>query len=79
MPTLAAFLADIREHPDDDTPRLVLADWLDDQGDQASVACADLIRTQGRRAWGRTTRKHRCWRPTSGCSSSSTRNAGQCH
>ena len=26
-----ALLADILEHPDDDTPRLVYADWLDDQ------------------------------------------------
>jgi hypothetical protein len=25
-----ALLADILEHPDDDTPRLVYADWLDD-------------------------------------------------
>jgi uncharacterized protein (TIGR02996 family) len=28
----AAFLADILENPDDDTPRLVLADWLEDNG-----------------------------------------------
>lgn len=28
-----AFLADIREHPDDDAPRLIYADWLDDAGD----------------------------------------------
>ncbi len=28
------FLADICEHPDDDTPRLIYADWLDDQGDR---------------------------------------------
>jgi uncharacterized protein (TIGR02996 family) len=27
-----AFLADIREHPEDDTPRLVYADWLEDSG-----------------------------------------------
>jgi uncharacterized protein (TIGR02996 family) len=27
------FLREIKEHPDDDTPRLVLADWLQDQGD----------------------------------------------
>src|SRR5262249_7408006 len=38
-----AFLADILEHPDDDTPRLVYADWLDEQaatrgGDQAAGA-----------------------------------------
>jgi uncharacterized protein (TIGR02996 family) len=28
-----AFLADIREHPDDDTPRLIFADWLEENGD----------------------------------------------
>jgi len=28
-----AFLADCKENPDDDTPRLVLADWLEEQGD----------------------------------------------
>src|SRR5258708_673203 len=30
----AAFLRAIREHPDDDAPRLVYADWLDARGDQ---------------------------------------------
>jgi uncharacterized protein (TIGR02996 family) len=39
-----AFLADIIEHPDDDTPRLVYADWLEEHGqpDRAEfirVAC----------------------------------------
>ena len=38
-----AFLADICEHPEDDTPRLVFADWLDDHGDQAR---AEFIRLQ---------------------------------
>jgi uncharacterized protein (TIGR02996 family) len=28
-----AFLAEILEHPDDDGPRLICADWLDEQGD----------------------------------------------
>ena len=32
-PEVLAFLADIKEHPGDDTPRLILADWLQDQGD----------------------------------------------
>src|SRR5262245_13702893 len=27
-----AFLQDIREHPDDDTPRLIFADWLEEHG-----------------------------------------------
>src|SRR4051794_4580817 len=38
-----AFLADIIEHPDDDVPRLVYADWLDEH-DQAERA--ELIRVQ---------------------------------
>jgi uncharacterized protein (TIGR02996 family) len=28
-----AFLEDIREHPDDDAPRLIFADWLEENGD----------------------------------------------
>src|SRR5262245_3154375 len=29
----AAFLAAIRDDPDDDGPRLIFADWLEEQGD----------------------------------------------
>jgi uncharacterized protein (TIGR02996 family) len=43
MPDREAFFASIREHPDDDTPRLVFADWLDENGD---CAHAELIRVQ---------------------------------
>src|SRR5689334_15276110 len=43
----ASFLAAIREAPEDDTPRLVYADWLDDQGDAAR---AEFIRIQCERA-----------------------------
>ncbi len=32
-PQVLAFLDDIKRHPDDDAPRLILADWLDDHGD----------------------------------------------
>ncbi len=39
------FLADICEHPDDDAPRLIYADWLDDNGDSAR---AEFIRVQCR-------------------------------
>lgn len=39
----AAFLAAIREHPDADLPRLVFADWLDENGDPAR---AEFIRVQ---------------------------------
>lgn len=41
------FLQDILAHPDDDTPRLVFADWLEDQGDAAR---AEFIRVQIERA-----------------------------
>jgi uncharacterized protein (TIGR02996 family) len=43
-----AFLADIREHPEDDAPRLVLADWLEENaaaGDPRAER-AELIRLQ---------------------------------
>lgn len=43
----AAFLQDIVTHPDDDTARLVYADWLEENGDAAR---AELIRLQCRRA-----------------------------
>jgi uncharacterized protein (TIGR02996 family) len=43
MNTAEAFLVDIIEHPDDDTPRLIYADWLADRGDTAR---ADFIRVQ---------------------------------
>ncbi len=38
-----AFLEDVIAHPDDDAPRLVFADWLDDRGDADR---AELIRVQ---------------------------------
>jgi uncharacterized protein (TIGR02996 family) len=40
------FLKEILAHPDDDTPRLVFADWLDEQGDAAGAARAEFIRLQ---------------------------------
>lgn len=46
--TDAAFLGAIREAPDDDTPRLVYADWLDEAG--GDPAHAELIRLQCRLA-----------------------------
>ncbi len=39
----AAFLADICQHPADDTPRLIYADWLEDHGDHDR---ANFIRQQ---------------------------------
>jgi uncharacterized protein (TIGR02996 family) len=44
-----AFLDDIVRHPADDGPRLVYADWLDEQGDPAR---AEFIRVQCTRARG---------------------------
>src|SRR5262249_29567986 len=38
-----SFLADIRANPEDDTPRLVYADWLDDHNEAAR---AEFIRLQ---------------------------------
>src|SRR4051794_19121068 len=34
----------IVDHPTDDLPRLAFADWLEEQGDEASVARARYIR-----------------------------------
>ena len=45
-----ALVAAIRANPDDDTPRLACADWFEEQGDAASVARAEFIRTQIERA-----------------------------
>jgi uncharacterized protein (TIGR02996 family) len=38
-----AFLEDVVAHPDDDAPRLIYADWLDEQGDSPR---AEFIRVQ---------------------------------
>ncbi len=43
MPDEQGFLAAIREAPDDDTPRLIYADWLDDRGEADR---AEFIRVQ---------------------------------
>src|SRR5579884_921107 len=41
-----AFLADILAHPEDDAPRLIYADWLDETGDDADRARAEFIRLE---------------------------------
>jgi uncharacterized protein (TIGR02996 family) len=41
-----AFLEDITAHPEDDAPRLIYADWLDEFGDEAERARAEFIRVQ---------------------------------
>lgn len=47
--TEEAFLAAVSDQPDDDTPRLVYADWLEERGHHL---CAELIRLQCRIANG---------------------------
>jgi uncharacterized protein (TIGR02996 family) len=46
MSTAAALLAAIAAHPDDDTARLVYADFLDEQGSESDSARAALVRAQ---------------------------------
>jgi uncharacterized protein (TIGR02996 family) len=41
-----ALLADVKEHPDEDSLRLILADWLEDHGDAQDQPRAELIRCQ---------------------------------
>jgi uncharacterized protein (TIGR02996 family) len=41
-----ALLQAVRATPADDTPRLVYADWLEERGDEASVARAEYIRLE---------------------------------
>ena len=50
MPTgdESAFLAAIAAAPDDDTPRLAFADWLDERGNADDSARAEFIRVQCR-------------------------------
>jgi uncharacterized protein (TIGR02996 family) len=45
-PEVLAFLHDSKENPDDDTPRLILADWLEDHGDERGL----FVRLQCQRA-----------------------------
>lgn len=44
--TERAFLRAICEQPDEDTPRLVFADYLDEQGGEVNALWAELIRVQ---------------------------------
>jgi uncharacterized protein (TIGR02996 family) len=45
-----AFWQAIQEAPEDDAPRLIYADWLEDQGEPAKAARAEFIRVQCERA-----------------------------
>jgi uncharacterized protein (TIGR02996 family) len=48
--TEEAFLKDIEAHPEDDTPRLIYADWLSDRDDPVRAARGEFIRLQCRLA-----------------------------
>jgi uncharacterized protein (TIGR02996 family) len=43
-PEVLAFLGDVKEHPDDPTPWLVLTDWLEEHGDESDRDWAEYIR-----------------------------------
>jgi uncharacterized protein (TIGR02996 family) len=45
-PEVAAFLAAAKDEPDDDAPRLVLCDWLQEHGDDHDAARAEFVRLQ---------------------------------
>jgi uncharacterized protein (TIGR02996 family) len=45
-PEVRIFFRDIKEHPDDDTPRLIFADWLQEHGDAATAARGEFLRLQ---------------------------------
>jgi uncharacterized protein (TIGR02996 family) len=45
-PEVLAFLADIKDHPNEDGLRLIFADWLDEYGDELDRPRAELIRCQ---------------------------------
>jgi uncharacterized protein (TIGR02996 family) len=46
MSAEAGLLQDVVENPDDDTPRLILADWWEEHGNASQRARAELIRAQ---------------------------------
>ncbi len=45
-PTVLALLRDIKANPDDDTPRFILADWLEEHGDAVRAARGEFLRLQ---------------------------------
>ena len=48
-PEVRSFFRAIKENPDDDTPRLIFADWLQERGDAASAARGEYLRLAVRR------------------------------
>src|SRR5215469_944145 len=47
-PVVLAFLRDIKANPDDSTPRLILADWLEEHGDAVRAARGEFLRLRSR-------------------------------
>ena len=45
-PEVHIFFREIKEHPDDDTPRLIFADWLEEHGDAAAAARGEFLRSR---------------------------------
>jgi len=45
-PVVLAFLRDIKANPNDNTPRLILADWLEEHGDAVRAARGEFLRLQ---------------------------------
>jgi uncharacterized protein (TIGR02996 family) len=45
-PEFQVFLEDVKSHPEDDTPRLIFADWLQEHGSPQEAARGELIRIQ---------------------------------
>jgi uncharacterized protein (TIGR02996 family) len=43
---MLSFFHAIKEHPEDDTPRLIFADWLQEYGDPAAAARGEFLRLQ---------------------------------
>lgn len=43
-PQVRSFFRTIKENPDDDTPRLIFADWLQERGDIADAARGEYLR-----------------------------------
>jgi uncharacterized protein (TIGR02996 family) len=60
---LAALLAGAKEQPDDETPLLVLADWLEEQSAEEDRAHGELVRIEAklRRAEREDRRTHAAW------------------
>jgi uncharacterized protein (TIGR02996 family) len=49
-PEVLAFLQDMQDNPHDDAPRLILADWLEENGDAEDAPRAELLRVQSQAA-----------------------------